>query len=392
MTAQKERTVRGVVIRAQRERALLSQEEFADRSGLSVRTVRNIETDRVARPHGETVRRIAAVLAASGTPLAQTDVAPGIGTTDPSSEPVPAVHQLPFTVVDFTGRQPETERLRTLLGSASGTAGGTARVAVVTGLARVGKTALVLQVAHQLCRHFPDGQLYVDLRGVKPDRLESVNVLGRFLRALNVTASLPEDVDERAALYRSVVAGRRILVVLDDVADEPQIRLLLPGGPGCAVLVISRLRLEALEGAYTVVLDVMNDCDAVQLLSRLVGEDRIGNDSHARQIATLCGRLPLALRIVGVRLASRPSWTTSHMADLLADESRRLDELAAGGMQIRTSFKLSYQRLDSTQRRALRLLRLLDAPYSTARVLAALFGEQESVQQVERVAEQLVNA
>lgn len=168
MAEQNGRTVRGATIRALRERALLSQEELAHRSGVSVRTVRNIETDRVARPHAATIRRIATTLASSGTLLPLIDVAQSRG-TDRSTVPAPAIHQLPFDAVDFVGRKLYIEQLRTLLGDACGAAG--------------------------------------DLGWLQPEAMELINVLGRFLRALGTTDSPPEDVDKRAALYRSVMLG-----------------------------------------------------------------------------------------------------------------------------------------------------------------------------------------
>lgn len=364
-------TTRAALLRARRERALLSQEELAARAGLSVRTVRNIETERLTRPHPETVRRISEALTAAGAPLAAHDAGSG---PDRPQRGTP-VHQLPPAIADFTGRDAEVHWLRALLeGGVAGT--GTARVVSVTGLAGVGKTSLAVHVAHLVRDRFADGQLYVDLLGAGPPSKQSPRgpgeVLAQFLLALGVEGTaIPDGTGERAALYRSVLAGRRMLVVLDNAADESQVRPLLAAAEGCAHLVTSRVRLLGLEGARTVVLDVLDSREASELLGCIAGVDRVAGEAAARRIGAACGGLPLAIRVAAARLAARPHWGAEMLADLLDDERCRLDELTAGDLGVRASFELSYHTLDDRQRRAFRTLALLDAGDFPAWVLAA---------------------
>jgi tetratricopeptide (TPR) repeat protein len=270
---------------------------------------------------------------------------------------------LPPAVADFTGRTEQVRQLVGLLASTGeGGAGAAVVVSAVAGQAGIGKTALAVQVAHQLRDRFPDGQLYVNLRGAQQQPLPAALVLGRFLRALGVDgAAIPGDVEERAALYRARLADRRVLVVLDNAASEAQVRPLLPGTPGCGVLVTSRARLAGLEGARLVHLDVLEEPQALELLGRIVGAERVAAEPEAAaQIVGFCGRLPLAIRVAGARLAARPGWPLAQLVELLADARRRLDQLAAGDLEVRASLALSYQALTGEQQRALRLLGLLE--------------------------------
>lgn len=381
-------TTRAALLRARRERALLSQEELADRAGLSVRTVRNIEAERLARPHPATVRRISAALTAAGAPPPGPDGEPA------SDELSCGLHQLPSAIADFTGREAEVREMRALL-ARDPAATGASRVLSVTGLGGVGKTALAVHVAHLVRERFGDGQLYVDLHGAGPCPRRPADVLARFLLALGVTA-IPDGLEERAALYRSMLDGRQVLVLLDNAADEAQVRPLLAGA-GCANLVTSRARLVGLEGARSVVVDVLGAAESAALLGRIAGADRVAGQCAAERIATACGGLPLAIRIAAARLAARPHWTTATLADLLDDERERLDELRAGDLEVRASFGLSYQMLDETQRRAFRALALLDAPDFPGWVLAALLGEGDratdrAVRRAHGLTEQLVDA
>ncbi|MBM0277159.1 NB-ARC domain-containing protein [Micromonospora tarensis] len=174
----------------------------------------------------------------------------------------------------------------------------------------VGKTALAVHVAHLVAGAYGDGQLHVNLRGSEPRPLEPGEVLARFLRALGVdNRAVPDDVVERAALYRSRLADRRVLVVLDNAASEEQIRPLLPGAATCAVLVTGRARLTGIEGAHRIDLDVFELGNALRLLGRISGSKRVEVEhSDAAEIVRLCGGLPLAVRIAGARLTARPGW------------------------------------------------------------------------------------
>ncbi|MQA15631.1 MAG: helix-turn-helix domain-containing protein, partial [Pseudonocardiaceae bacterium] len=362
-------TTRAALLRARRARALLSQEELAERAGLSVRTVRNIEAQRLVRPHPDTVRRISAALTAAGAPPADPDG--GHRGEDRPEDPKSAAHQLPSAIADFTGRDAEVRQLCGLL-EREPAATGAARVLSVAGLGGVGKTALAVHVAHLVRDHFEDGQLYVDLHGCGPAPRRPDEVLAQFLLALGVTA-IPDGLEERAALYRSVLDGRQMLVLLDNAADEAQVRPLVAGA-GCAHLVTSRIRLLGLEGARTTVLDVLGAADSAALLGRIAGTDRVAHQPAAERIGTACGGLPLAIRIAAARLAARPHWGPATLADLLDDERERLDELKAGDLEVRASFELSYRMLDEAQRRAFRTLALLEAPDFPGWVLAALLG------------------
>jgi tetratricopeptide (TPR) repeat protein len=229
-------------------------------------------------------------------------------------------------------------------------------------------------VAHQARGHFPDGQLYVDLQGAGARAAEPETVLGAFLRALGTADSaIPDTLDERAALYRSTLDGRRILILLDNAHDAAQIRPLLPGTPGCAALVTSRVRMVDLAGAHLVDLDVMSPEEALQLFTRIVGAERVGAEREAAlDVVAACGFLPLAIRIAASRLAARRTWTVSVLAAKLADERRRLDELQAGDLAVKATFELGYGQLEPAQARAFRLLGLADGPDISLAAAAAL--------------------
>lgn len=274
--------------------------------------------------------------------------------------------QLPATIKDFTGRSRESAALARFLTGADAprTAGEPARhiaalaVATVCGRAGVGKTALAVEVAHRVCDEFPDGQLYMNLRGTEPEPVDPSWALARFIRALGVAGkAVPERLDERAELYRDLTADRHMLVVLDNARDERQVRPLLPGTSRCAVLVTSRARLSGLEGALMIDLDEFEPAAAVTLLAQVAGSERVAAESvAAERIVSLCGYLPLAVRVAAARLAARPHWSLATFADRLSDEHRVLDELAVGDLEVRGSVALSYGLLGDEQRRLLRLL------------------------------------
>ncbi|NEC66207.1 BTAD domain-containing putative transcriptional regulator [Streptomyces sp. SID9727] len=291
---------------------------------------------------------------------------------DPAPAPAPVrPAQLPATVPDFTGRDAFVRELGDRLATAEGSV---MAVSALAGIGGVGKTTLAVHVAHQARRHFPDGQLYVDLQGAGARAAEPETVLGAFLRALGTTDSaLPESLAERAALYRSTLDGRRVLVLLDNAHDAAQIRPLLPGTEGCAALVTSRVRMVDLAGAHLVDLDVMSPEEALQLFTRIAGEERINAEREAAlDVVAACGFLPLAIRIAASRLASRRTWTVSVLAAKLADERRRLDELQAGDLAVKATFELGYGQLEPAQARAFRLLGLADGPDISLAAAAAL--------------------
>jgi tetratricopeptide (TPR) repeat protein len=302
-----------------------------------------------------------------------------------------ALLHLPPDIRDFTGRAEQVDEVTRLVAAAARTAGTALPIVSLSGQAGIGKTALAIHVAHKIGGEFPDGQLYTNLRGADARGQDPAEVLAGFLRELGVDgADIPQGIDERARMYRAQLAGRRVLVVLDNAADEAQVRPLLPGSPGCAVLVTSLSRMAALAGSTAVPLDLMPPGQAAELLTAIIGAARAQAEPDAvAEIARLCGYLPLALRIAGARLASRPAWKVSWFATRLRDENRRLDLLRAGDLEVRASFALSYRGRDEAEQRAFRMLALLAADFP-AWNLAALTGAD--VDDAEQLLEQLVDA
>ncbi|MEU0336565.1 BTAD domain-containing putative transcriptional regulator [Streptomyces sp. NPDC006193] len=282
--------------------------------------------------------------------------------------------QLPASVPDFTGRAAFVADLGDALSAPSRAGGRVMAVSALAGIGGVGKTTLAVHVAHRARTAFPDGQLYVDLQGAGPRPAEPETVLGSFLRALGTADSaIPDSLEERAALYRSVLDGRRVLVLLDNAKDAAQVRPLLPGTEGCAALVTSRVRMLDLAGAHLVDLDVMSPDEALALFTRIVGEERVAAERDAAlDVVAACGFLPLAIRIAASRLAARRTWTVSVLAAKLADERRRLDELQAGDLAVKATFELGYGQLEPAQARAFRLLGLADGPDISLAAAAAV--------------------
>lgn len=283
--------------------------------------------------------------------------------TAPPAEPRAAVpRNLPPDIGDFTGRE---DALATVLrlATAEESARTNTPTVVVSGFGGAGKSALAVHAAYRLRTHYPDGQLFADLRGYDRE-VGAFEVLGRFLGALGVdTAGLPATVDDRVELYRRTVAGRRLIVVLDNARGEHQLRPLLPGDPHCLVLITSRSRLTGLESAEPVELDFFSTDIAVEMLSKIIGAERVASQrAAAERIANLCGGVPLAIRAAAAKLLARPHWPLKSLASRLSDERRRLDELAVGDLAIRSSLGLNYTELTGPQRRAFHLLCVLDLP------------------------------
>ncbi|WP_371782355.1 AfsR/SARP family transcriptional regulator [Streptosporangium subroseum] len=274
-------------------------------------------------------------------------------------------NETPPDIVDFTGRERVLDWIRRSVPPA-----GTSPVHLVLhGPAGSGKSAVVIHAATAL--DFPDGRLYASLRARTPGA-----ILEDLLRSLGCPeGGVPADLDERIRLYRSMVSGRRLLVVLDDAADEAQVRPLLPTGPGCLTLVTSRSPLSGLEAARACEIGVFDPGESVAMLARVAGERRVRAEPQAAaRIAALCGGLPLALRIAGSRLARRSSWTLEHLAGRLEDERGRLDELSAGDLTVRSSLALGYRALSDSERLLLRRLGALSAPDFAPWAAAAVLG------------------
>ncbi|WP_370155725.1 tetratricopeptide repeat protein [Streptacidiphilus sp. EB129] len=309
--------------------------------------------------------------------------------------PVGVFGQLPTDLATFTGRREELARLieaATDPRSSEGSSGAnTVVISAIEGMAGVGKTQLAIHAAHELVRagHFADVQLHVNLRGFDPERppADPSAVLDAFLRQLGVSAQqIPASRDERAAMYRDRLRQRSVLVLLDNAADEDQVRDLIPAGPGCLVLVTSRRSLAGLDGATPHLLGIFTDAEAVDLLARIAGHDRVSAEPEAaKRIVQHCGHLPLALGLVAARLRSRPMWSLADLADRL--ETGRLEAIRAGGRALRPVFDLSYRGLAAPLQRVFRLLGHHPGPDFTAALVAALadIPENAAEEAIERL-------
>ncbi|KAA2265668.1 tetratricopeptide repeat protein [Solihabitans fulvus] len=297
---------------------------------------------------------------------------------------------LPRDLPDFAGRDAE---LRRLLGVDPDRAA--VVIEAIDGMAGVGKTALAVHAAHLLADRFPDARLFVDLHGHSAERAatDPMAALDLLLRALGVPEQrIPQELDARSALWRAELAGRKVLVVLDNAASAAQVRPLLPGASGCLALVTSRRRLADLESAATLSLDVLPHEHAVALFAGILGDE----DSRAAaepaavdEVVTVCGCLPLAIRIAAARLRTRPTWTVRDLADRLTRGHRGLAELATGDRSVTAAFALSYGHLADDERRLFRLLALHPGPDFDAHAAAAV--ADVGVGEADRLLEELVD-
>lgn len=285
-----------------------------------------------------------------------------------SAPRVPAM--LPRDDPQFTGREVEIEQLKALAHSES------VRIAVIRGIAGVGKTALAVHAAHQLTSLFPDGQLYSDLHGYTEGQTaaDPSEVLDLFLRQLGVPAGdIPAGIDERSAIFRSALANRRILVLLDNSNDESQVRPLLPGVGSSLVLVTSRSGIQGLVRDEQIDLRPLPESQAVEMLTKIIGPARAGSASdEVLKVARSCGMLPLALWIAGQFLNAHPRWPVSQLGRKMADEEDRLNRLEVGDRQVRATFRVSYNQLADADARVFRLLGLHFSPKFSAHSVAAL--------------------
>ncbi|MEU7578416.1 BTAD domain-containing putative transcriptional regulator [Streptomyces sp. NPDC041068] len=314
------------------------------------------------------------------------------------AEPSVIPAHLPSAGPVFVGRQPELAALDALVRDDTHPRPGEQPpvIGFVSGIPGVGKTSLALRWAHRYAGEFPDGQLFADLGGRGgQEQVAAGDVLARFLRALGVPDDrVPADLGEREALYRSVLATRHILLVLDDAQSFEQLRPLLPGSGRCRVVVTSRAQLDSAAaacGSVRLNLGMLHESEAVELLARVAGEERIAAEpAHTARLAALCDRLPLALRIAASRLAAKPHWTVRHLTARLADDRRRLSELCEGDPALRAGFDLGYRRLPPDAAAMYRRLGLLEAPDFAAWAGAAVLDTD--VAEAERLMEYLVDA
>jgi transcriptional regulator with XRE-family HTH domain/tetratricopeptide (TPR) repeat protein len=367
----------GSTLRRLRVAAGLSQQELAERAGLSPAAVAALERGRRRRPYPATVRALAEAMdlpAEDRARLLLGAAGPDRRAAPAADRPPPAA-QLPIDIGDFTGRRAEVAWLEAAVAASPGGDAPTP-VVVLTGKAGVGKSTLAVHVGHRLRGRFPNGQLHAALRGTHADAREPVAVLAAFLRALGAsTRAAPAEIDELSALYRSVLAERPMLVVLDDARDEAQVTPLLPATPGCAVLVTSRSRLAALPGAALLDLDDLDVDSGVELLAAMTGAERVRREpERATEVVRLCGGLPLSIRIAGATLRARPQLSLGTYASRLAVRQHRLDALRFGDLDVRGSLGLGYEQLPAAARGTLRRLPLLPGADVTVDAVAPLMG------------------
>jgi DNA-binding SARP family transcriptional activator/tetratricopeptide (TPR) repeat protein len=298
---------------------------------------------------------------------------------------------LPYDLPDFTGRDEELARL---LEVGRDPAGQGTRIVGVDGMGGSGKTALAVHAAHLLAADYPDGQLFVDLRGFSPGEKaqEPGAVLHSLLRTVGIPDDrIPDDLERRTLLWRTVSAQRKMLLLLDNAADAAQVLPLLPASEDCLAILTSRVRMLELDGAEWLSLGLLSADDSTTLLTRMLGTQRTAAEPDAvAELARLCCGLPLALRITTARLRNRPRWTVRYLVDRLADETRRLRELSAGERSVEATLRLSYQAMEADRRIAFRLLGLHPGSAIDVHSAAALLGTD--VHDAEDVLEHLLDA
>jgi transcriptional regulator with XRE-family HTH domain/tetratricopeptide (TPR) repeat protein len=399
----------GAQLRNRRRAAGLSQAELAERSGLSVRAISDLERGRTRWPYPRSVQRLADAMslseeagdefsAAAGRRLSR-DKAASDGAIGDCAHPVVTIPearparredgylvpwQLPAPVRKFTGRTNELTALTGLMDHATSSKTGGALISVIAGTAGVGKTALAVQWAHQVAAAFPDGQLFVNLRGFDPSGVpvSAAEAARIFVEALGAAPErLPGSADGLIGLYRSLLADKRVLVVLDNARDAAQVRPLLPGSSGCRVIVTSRSLLTglvAVDDAAQVTLTAMDRSDSRRLLARRLGPQRAAEDQDAaRQITDSCGGLPLALCIAAARAAMRPDLPLTQIAADLGAVRNGLDRLAVAGdvaADVGAAFSWSYETLAPASRRMFRLLGMHPGPEVSVEAAASLAG------------------
>jgi transcriptional regulator with XRE-family HTH domain/tetratricopeptide (TPR) repeat protein len=374
----------------------LSQEALSHAAGVSVRALADMERGRTRGPQRRTVQALAEALGLEAQEAEALEKSAAVGRPRPrvgigaaGTGPGTGALALPRDIRDFTARGPALARLTELAREAEA---GLPAVTVVAGQPGLGKTAFAVHAAHRLAPDFPDGQFAVDLHGMGAEPTTPRDALARLLGAVGVgDAAIPATTDDRAGMWRSLAGERRMLLLLDNAAGESQVEPLLPGTGPSLTIVTSRHALSGLEAVHRTDLSLLRREEAVELLTRIIGHDRVrAEEQAARDLADLCGHLPLAVRIAGQRLLSRPHERLGKLVTRLAAEGRRLDGLQAGSLRVRAAFALSYRQLSADAATLLRRAALAaEADFSaeTAAVLAGL-----SVDEAIACAEQLTDA
>jgi tetratricopeptide (TPR) repeat protein/transcriptional regulator with XRE-family HTH domain len=363
------------MLRQLRAGAALTQEELAKAAGLNPRTVSDLERGLATTPHKDTVRLLAGALQLGGSARVEFEAA-ARGHAVPGRARgrgvAAATRTLPRDIASFTGRQHELAELA----EAAAGAGGVVSIHAIGGMAGVGKTAFAVHAAHRLAGRFPAGQVFLPLHAHTPGQqpVDPADALASLLLTIGVPAGqIPADLQARTGLWRDRLAGRPLLLVLDDAGSSEQIRPLLPGGGGSLVLVTSRRRLTALEDAQTISLDALPPGEAAGLLVRLAVRPGLSSaDPAVREITRLCGCLPLAIGMLARQLYHHPAWTIAGRAAELAATVGRLELLATENLSVAAAFDLSYADLTEDQQRLFRRLALHPGtdidPYAAAAV------------------------
>jgi len=376
----------GELLRELRIQAQLTQEELAAAAGVSTRAVSDLERGIIRSPRKDTARLLADALNLTGDarsafeatargrlPANDLRVAgEQVGTT------AVATRTLPRDSASFVGRQPELRRLISAL-QTMGDSGGVVRIQAIGGMAGVGKTTLAVHAAHQIASQFADGQIFLQLHGFTPGQrpVDPADALASLLLTAGVSAQqIPPGLEPRARLWRDYLAGKRLLLLLDDAAGHEQVRPLLPGTAGSLVLITSRRHLTALEDAQTISLDTLPPAAAAELLIKLAGRADLDPDNVAvNEITRLCGYLPLAIGMLGRQMYHHPAWSADGLAaDLASARDDRLPLMQAENLSVAAAFDLSYQDLPVDQQRLFRRLGLHPGTDIDAFAVAALDG------------------
>ncbi|GAA3511691.1 transcriptional regulator with XRE-family HTH domain [Streptosporangium album] len=370
------------LLRLHRHAARLTLEQLAAASGVSARTLSDMERGRSTGPQHRTVTALADALALDGNARKQLGELAREGRLRDHGTRSSGLCELPRSVDDFTGRAAELAWTNRVV---------QANASLITGPAGLGKTTLAVRAAHALRPDFPDGVFFLDLYGMSAQPISAGDALAQLLRAFGgADRFAPQDVAARASLYRSLLQDRRVLIVLDNAGSEEQLRPLLTDGGNSRVLATSRRLLAGLEGVHRLSLGPLPPAEAVVLLTGILGERGPSESGPAIvELAKLCGGLPLALRIVGNRLVSRPGWTAADLAARLSNEERRLDQLRAGDLKIANAFGVSYEQLREVGRRVFRRLSSVPGKDFDASI-AAVVGDT-SLEEAWEVLDELVD-